>query len=288
MSSATPEHAAQSPSFWDLVDAVLVINLDHRPERWERLREESAGLIPSGKLHRVSAVLGKALPGFGQKPWFRDGKRDSTWAGRAGCTLAHRRALETAKAKGWRRVLVLEDDVSFAPIFSSLASGLGQELKRSEWDVCYLGYTDPSGPFQELAKLPEKHSLWRVFGCNCAHAYLVDESARDWMLSHLPNEQNIWDWLSRHRAVDRWYLRTLGRRFRVVAVSPSAVNQAAGFSDIVGKTTDYQQSGLHQTFIRQEAATRYFGPKLFARRQATRVGEVYDSVRGVLKRWRGF
>lgn len=282
--SATPAPR----TFWDLVDGVLVINLDQRPERWQRLREETAGLIPEGKLHRVSAVPGKLLPGFGHRPWFRGGRRDATWAGRAGCALAHRRALETARTHGWERVLILEDDISFGSGFAELEAGLAAALAAHSWDICYLGYTDPSGPFARFADLSAGHALWRAYGCNCAHAYLVTAAVRDWILAHLPAEDTVWSWISRHRAVDRWYLRTLGRHFRVFAVSPSVVNQAAGFSDIVGRTTDYQGAGVHQISIPATSSAACFGIRLVARRMGSVLGEAYDFLRGLLKRWRGF
>lgn len=283
--------SAPAPTLWDLLDAVLVLNLDQRPERWETLRTQTRGLVPADKLHRVPAVLGRTLPGFGQPPWFRGRKRDTTWAARGGCVLAHRRALELARREGWTRVLVLEDDVEFTAAFASLARALGPHLAPGgePWDVCYLGYTDPQGPARTLASLNASHRLAEVFGCNCAHAYIVTPRARDWLLARLPDERSIWPWLARRRAVDRWYRRVLGARFRVLAVSPSAINQSAGFSDIVGRETLYQTNGAHTLEIRPAG----HGDTGFALRRACRAAlnralDAYDGCRGLLKRLRGF
>jgi len=280
--------------FWDQIDAVLVINLDHRPERWERLQAAARGIIPTEKLHRVPAILGRELPGFGQRPWFRGRARDLTWAARAGCTLSHRLALATAREAGWHNVLIMEDDVEFSADFSSMAAPLHTALSpggpAAASDLCYLGYTDPEGPARSLAVLGQQHHLAQVYGCNCAHAYMVKAHVRDWLLAHLPNETNIWPWLSRKRAVDRWYLRTLGRHFQVAAVTPSLVNQLAGFSDIVGRATDYAAHGGHRLSVDLSSDTRPLGYALgmHAHSLRNRALAAYDALRAINKRLRGF
>jgi glycosyl transferase, family 25 len=276
--------------FWSGIDAVLVINLDQRPERWEAFLAQANEVIPTEKVHRISAVYGRALPGFGQPPWFRGRKRDNTWAARGGCTLSHRRALQTAQEAGWENVLVLEDDVAFQPELPPLLGPLGAALASEKfgWDVCYLGYTDPWAPACVVASLDWKHRLYRIFGCNCAHAYIIRPTARDWLLERMPDEGSIWPWLARHRAVDRWYRLSLGQRFRVLVVSPGPVVQSAGFSDIVGRPVDYVNGEEHRSRVSFTPSRRWFAPRLFGRIQQARISARYDRLRGLAKRLRGF
>jgi hypothetical protein len=72
-----------------------------------------------------------------------------------------------------------------------------------------------------------------------------------------------------------------------VAVSPSVVNQAAGFSDIVGRATDYQQEGGHVLSVPSDSGG-CFGVRLYFRSFSTRLGQSYDALRGLLKQRRGF
>lgn len=283
-------HEQLKPAFdlWNLIDGVIVINLDTRPDRWERLLSESAGIIPTGKLHRVPAVPGKSIPGYGEKPWFRGKARDSTWAGRGGCALAHRRALIYARDSDWERVLILEDDITFDQVFPQLTAALGKSLAENDWNVCYLGYTDPSPPYQKICGIGTSHSLVRVFGCNCAHAYLLDSGAREWILANLADQSNIWKWLSRNRAVDRWYLRTLGQRFRVLAVSPSLVNQIAGFSDIVSRETDYFGNKSHITSLGTNLPETHSPTAYWLKRIRNSIDASWDRIRGLAKSLRGF
>lgn len=272
-------------ALWDMIDGVLVVNLDSRPDRWQDVQARTADFIPADKLHRLPATLGVALPGFGAPPWFRGRKRDRTWAGRAGVTLSHRAAIAHAKSHNWRTVLILEDDFELEPALADVLAELPTTLHSSDWDVCYLGFTDPVPPFRTLAVLPAGHSLCAITGCNTAHAYLLKHSAYDILLEKLPTADIIWDWISRHRAIDRWYYRNLARYFNVLAVSPALINQQGGFSDI----TQRLHEKVHTTRVpntRQGA----LGFRLFGawRWLGYRLAEPRDWLRGRIKQARGF
>jgi GR25 family glycosyltransferase involved in LPS biosynthesis len=272
-------------TFWDRIDGVLVINLNGRPDRWQALQTAVTHFIPAAKLHRISATLGTDLPGFGVLPWFRGRKRDKTWAGRAGCALSHQAAISHAKRLGWRTVLILEDDIEFSPALGAVLTRLSEALQAGHWDVCYLGFTDPVAPYRTLAELPAGHSLCAVNGCSTTHAYLLKSTTYDCLLAHLPTANNIWPWISTHRAIDRWYYRNLARQFRVCAVSPAIINQQGGFSDI----TQRQHEKIHTTYVPD---TRH-GALAFRLLSALRwliyrMAEPRDWLRGKIKQWRGF
>lgn len=273
-------------SFWQLIDGTFVVNLDQRTDRWAQFQSAAQNIIPAEKLHRLSACVGRDLPGFGQRPWFRGGKRDNTWAGRAGCLQSHRRALLKAREKNWRTVLLLEDDAEFSPHFPALTEALTAALREHEWQVCYLGFTEPWAPGRQLAKLNDTFALHQVHGCTTTHAYLVRETARDWILSQLPDETKVWSWLATHRAIDRWYQRQLGLRFPVVCVSPSLVNQSASASDIVAKA-NLRVGGESPAVAPNGSNTAYyFGHAL--RRMTVRFGLAGDTLRGWTRRVNGF
>lgn len=279
--------APASSSFWQMIDGVFVINLDQRTDRWTQFQAAAAGIIPPEKLHRLPARLGRDIPGFGQRPWFRGGKRDRTWAARAGVTQSHRQAMLKARASGWRTVLILEDDVAFAPDFLLLTNALARALQDNKWQLCYLGFTDPWSPCRQLAELDASHALYQVHGCNTAHAYLVRATARNWLLGQLPDETQVWKWLATHRAIDRWLQRHVGLEFPVACVSPSVVNQVEGFSDIVEQQTQYS-SAEHIRAVRSTSGNPSYYLLHAGRRITVRLGLIGDSLRGLLKRFTGF
>lgn len=268
-----------------LANGVLAINLDERADRWQAFLHEVEPFFDTDRIHRLSAVKGTALEGFGLAPLFKGRNRDRTWAGRAGCALSHRRAITVAAQAKWRSVLILEDDIQFANGFAQAEPALVHALAEQPWDICYLGYTDPIEPFRKISGLTATHDLYQVFGCNTCHAYLIRETAYEWLLGNMPTQENVWIWLTRHRAIDRWYARQLSRHFKVLLVSPSVVNQRPGISDITGRSLE---DGHVTEVLPGILSTLPFGFASGLRRAAFSVSGGYDSLRGLIKRRRGF
>ena len=121
--------------------------------------------------------------------------------GHIGCSMSHRALYEEIAAKGWRRVIVFEDDV--APVEDALPllpDVLGQ--LPGDWELCYLGYWKPAAPTaharlkrafyvalspfrlvpwrpgEAMRLLPRRFSanLWRGGRHLCTHAYAVSAS----------------------------------------------------------------------------------------------------------------
>lgn len=207
------------------VDGVIVINLDRRPDRWTKFRQIWRDRLPWDRVVRLSASDGAQLAGYGAMPWFRGRRRDRTWAGRGGCALSHARALRQAKARGWDRTLILEDDA--VPTTAATEATMAAVLARQDWDLLYLGCHEPQGPF-----VAQDEGVMRIHGALDAHAYVVTARLREWLIARMPDEANLWPWIARERAVDRWYRREIGRHFRVAMCTPPLAVQLEGASDI--------------------------------------------------------
>lgn len=221
--------------FWDLLDGVLVINMDASTERMARFRSRHEGIIPTVKLHRISAVVGRELPGYGSPPWFTEntGERSRFWGGTAGCALSHRKALEYARSQGWQYVLILEDDVQLVPNAESLRLA-ARALQESQGKyIFYLGYNRPNPCGFKVLK-GENCDVWQVDGVLATHAYVVPASMYDMLIDYLPVEENVWEWLSIYKAVDVIYQRyvPLHRGVRIYVLYPMMAKQCDGYSDI--------------------------------------------------------
>lgn len=268
-----------------IADGTIVINLDHRQDRWEQFERTIKPRLGSIPVHRLSAVNGVEIPGYGAPPFFQGKTRDRTWAGRAGCVLSHRAALETAVQQRWTSVLILEDDIELQDSFPDLLMRLRETLAGVDWDVCYLGFSDPVGPYQKVCDLGDRNELFRIFGCSLTHAYLVRDRAYAFLLDQLPDERTIWRWLTRHRAIDRWYARELSTELRVLAVTPSVVLQGIDYSDITGRTGEEKQ----RTSLPDNAASSKFTTSArWWRKLRNMLEGIYDAARGWLKSRRGF
>ena len=233
-------HAQSYHSVWNQIDGILVINLDESVERYERFKQVNRNFLPLEKVQRLSAVYGRRLPTFGKKPWFTEqtGDRANFWGGTAGCALSHRRAIEKAKAEGWKNVLILEDDA----VVRDNASGvdmLAQALEELTGNyMLYLGFNKPV-PYGRLLKKGGAVDLWQVEGVLATHAYLLPQSMYDIVLSLLPTEENVWEWLTRYRAIDSMYRDYLSAvpGVRICALYPVLVDQGESLSDIGGSVS---------------------------------------------------
>jgi glycosyl transferase family 25 len=272
--------------FWQQIDGIAVINLDRRTDRWQAVSAQAAQLPGRPEFTRLAACQGTALPGYGVWPWFRGRKTDLRWAARAGCVASHRRAMQHAREAGWNTMLVLEDDCDLAPLMTCNLDVLHRVLfiEHPAWDVCYLGHNEILPPAQRVAGLGVAGELWRVGGCATTHAYLVRRQARDWILAHTPGEESPWPWLSRHRAVDRWYGRKLSARFAVFALSPALLLQQSGYSDIGRHRVDWESMEMKSVV----PVTSGFQRKLRQTHRRAWVVDVSDVLRGWWKRVRGF
>lgn len=228
-------------TFWDGIEAVFVINLDHRTDRWEAISSQLAAFVPEGKVHRISACLGRELPGYKTHRLFRNTTEDEAllWAGRAGCILSQKKCIELARERGLQKVLILEDDAFFD---DPLTGGIGDMLSRvlckhDEWKLFFLGstpYFDKAAPIDETPGPNGPVRVCRIMGPLCAHCYLVNRSAYDEMIDELPTPQNVWQWLAFHLSYDSWIANEYGKRKRNVVFGcyPNLCVQNEFYSDI--------------------------------------------------------
>lgn len=268
---------------------VCVINLDSRTDRWETFQREILPKFEGLPVDRISATLGTQIPGYGKAPYFRGRKRDRTWAARGGCTLSHRNAMLHAKAKGWSHLLILEDDITIETTPSpEFLNALQNAFQTMHFDVCYLGFTDPVAPFRQLVELGSGYALHQVFGCSTTHAYLLSTHAMDCMLAALPTAESIWNWIARHRAIDRFLSRNLSPQLNVTALSPSLIIQRPCFSDIVGKDV-VACTENHQTKIEPlNPNPQAFDERMRSQVAALKRSDRLDQLRSLWKKLCGF
>ena len=104
-----PESAMDHQPLYDFFERVVVVNLDHRPDRLERLHRHLTSIVwPFRFPERVRATDGRKV-----KPpnWWKAG------GGAWGCHQSHLRIIENALMDDVESILVLEDDVFFKPDF---------------------------------------------------------------------------------------------------------------------------------------------------------------------------
>lgn len=276
------------------IDGILVVNLDIRPERW-KLFEQGAvnwksafGVEPV----RFSAVVGKELDGFGAPPWFRDRikeRRRNSWAGKAGCTLSHCKAIEFALGQGWDNVLLVEDDAFISDEKLQVwNSGLSEVVDAlpGDWAVVYLYTANPIEPCRIMTEKEDVRVI-EAMGAFGTVAYLLNGRFFKDLIDALPTEKTIWPWVARYKAVDRWFSRKLRRFGGVYAIAPSLVGHRVGSSDITMTpeaewTFDGEMEGVAFT-----NSSVLFALKKWGRSVESIYEEVVSCLRMLIKRVRG-
>ena len=71
--------------FWNQIDAILVVNLKERIDRWEKTSSFIGSIGQLDKLHRIDAVKGVDLPSFGKAPWFTSNTPQNAWQTESWC-----------------------------------------------------------------------------------------------------------------------------------------------------------------------------------------------------------
>lgn len=217
------------------IDGIAVINMDSRADRFERFMEKTGAYFPGEKIHRISAVMGRELASYGKAPWFTEatGDRSGFWGGTGGCALSHRKAIEWARDNKLRHVLVFEDDVVVEP-HAGVAELLAEALEKLTGPyMLYLGYNRPS-PYGTCCMKQGEVELWKTDGVIAAHAYIVSSELYDLLLEHMPTEDNVWEWLSRYRAIDVLYrdFVPFWKGVAVYVLHPVVCVQDDNYSDI--------------------------------------------------------
>ena len=174
-----PESAMDHQPLYDFFERVVVVNLDHRPDRLERLHRHLTSIVwPFRFPERVRATDGRKV-----KPpnWWKAG------GGAWGCHQSHLRIIENALMDDVESILVLEDDVFFEPDFHETARTFVEYIP-DDWEQVYFGGQHLYQRKQAPAKVNE--FVIRPFNVNRTHAYAL----------HRRGMSKVYKWLTDYAA----------------------------------------------------------------------------------------
>lgn len=259
----------QEKGFWDYIDAILIINLAKRTDRWNEIQAQLENIGVAHKAVKVEAIEGIRIRNYNAGPFFKKKTPPDVArmrAGSAGCCLSHRTAIEYAKQKGYKRILLMEDDASFLdPLTGDVGGDLGEFIESCpNLGMFYLGFYKKRCPYVKIKELKSSlgsHEIWEIQGPLMLHATVVDASLFDLLLAGLPTEKNIWPWISYWGSIDAWIQNELGRRpdVHIYGTKPSLVVQKANYSDICGRVLTVEESeGTHRQMKATELSQNDF------------------------------
>ena len=202
-----------------MIDRVVCINLDRRPDRFERFMANVQSIEwPFGEIERFAAIDGKKVP---PPNWWRAG------CGAWGIHQSHVQILAKALADGVTTLAIFEDDAVFAQSFANDAQTFVSKLP-GDHDGFMLGGQHLQPPHAV------SDGVLRVTNGNRCHAHVLRGRFIEAAYRHLCDYVDHAKRPFQH--VDHRFGNLHGSgQYNIYAPQPWLVGQADGFSDIANK-----------------------------------------------------
>lgn len=219
--------------------SAVVINLDHRTDRWKRVSSSLAEKVPWLKVKRLSAVNGKANPPSTKDVttswstaklaqlfhWYRS-KKCIMSPGERGCCASHLAAWRIC-ASSTKPLIVLEDDAVIMKSFSKLVGDAVAECPKDTGAIWLSskdrGLAKPAGKV-----LMKPYFVWTTVG------YVLWPKAAKKLLSMRPLDAPVDNFMA---------VKIFDGDISAFSVRPAAVRQAATWN--VGSDVPHSDDAAH-------------------------------------------
>ena len=213
--------SVHNSSFSDLVgpgrlfEGAVIINLKSRPER---LRQSMAELARFG----LDACVDRLNAYEHEYSMY-------------GCSVSHLEAVRLARWKGWKSILIFEDDILFTERFFENARATLEDLTQQEWALFQFGMMNPL-PAEFVSA-----NLFRFHSGQAAHAFALHESAYDHLIENYRCELDCGNWDEKdHYPFDEYLNNEFARAMPCFAASKLLISQRLGQSDTHRIEVDYR------------------------------------------------
>lgn len=218
-------------------DRVFVINLDSRPDRMKDVATTlKSRCIEYERFPGIKLGEHKMIdPGLYNLCHLTPHANNPKYhLGMVGCKLSHLSIVKMSKERGYRRILILEDDIIVSPNVDTIfKKAVTQE---PGWDMFYLGGTF----LHPNEKIPGKDSVSRAKGVFTTSSYALDNSRGifDYIENNLGTyggEIDVFYAYNIHTSVpSKWSAGVPnGSHFKAFVTVPCAISQNKSKSDIV-------------------------------------------------------
>lgn len=200
----------------ELLEHTLYINLEERTDRLHHVQGEMQKLGIHTQAQRYNA--------------------NKAASGAIGCTISHIKCLEMAKTNGWKYVFVCEDDITFLEPDTLLKNLTKFHEYNCDWDVLIIGGNN-APPYRKATEF-----CIQVHNCQTTTGYIVQQHYYDVLIQNF--KESLRNLLKNpesktEHAIDIYWKRLQGRD-RWYMIIPPTVIQCAGYSDIEGRTVNYE------------------------------------------------
>lgn len=190
-------------------DHIYCINLDKRTDRWE-------DCVKLFKKHNLSVERFSAIDGNTLK------NPTKLLPGEYGILSTHIELIKDAKSKGYKNILILEDDVEFIDNINEIFNSIKGQIPN-DWIMLYLSGNHVGG----LIQITE--NVFQIIHSFAIHSFAIKSELFDLIINGLPKYK---------KAVDVFYAE-LQSLFPSYVIRPHLTWQRVSFSDIQGGVVNY-------------------------------------------------
>jgi GR25 family glycosyltransferase involved in LPS biosynthesis len=214
------------------IDKIFIINLENRTDRKAQVLEVIKNLDISEDEYEFFKAIKPSMSNV--LSWTanycghvrRDigaSKFDGYRVGCLGCLRSHVEVCKLALSRGYKNILVLEDDTEFVDAFDKLA--LYSKQIEDNYDMLYL-----SGSHLGECKMVSEN-VKRVNGTHTTGAYCIGERVMKYLVDNIT---------SYDKEIDVFYAEEIQSRFNCFCVHPHMVRQRESYSDIQQNVVSYK------------------------------------------------
>lgn len=200
----------------NVADGGFYINMDHRTDRKTQCESQ---------FKKFDIVGMERMPGIVKGEY-------------AGCGEAHKQIILHAVSKGWRSVLIMEDDFyimdppstgvsDYHLSYKETMSNYLMQAEKVDWDVMFFG-TILHAPLQKISE-----NVGKIISAKSAHALIVRES--------IYNDILEWSY-EKYDQLDHYYYTTLQKTRNFISSYPILINHGwpqEDMSDLLKRKTTY-------------------------------------------------
>ena len=220
---------------FDAFDAVFVLNLEKRNDRMERVNDVLHYL--QIQFERFNAIDSEVVTGLHNNLIGKNVTSTMTRPGYLACLLSHLSIYKTALDRGFKRVLILEDDILIHKNAKENIKTFMQQVPNN-WDMIYFGYLPLSEDLQywsylnfepvNVNPIKNESNVFRAKGLWCTHAYAITSKfMRD--IIEMYGNTAFEQWLE----IDRFLVhQQKQKKYAIYGCNPPLFGQYASESDL--------------------------------------------------------
>jgi GR25 family glycosyltransferase involved in LPS biosynthesis len=220
----------------DQFDCVFVINLEKRNDRMERICDILHLL--QIKFERFNAIDKNVVEGLYKNLLSYHNTSTITNAGYLACILSHLSVYKIALDRGYKKIMVLEDDIFVHKNVQNLLKKF-LNVVPEDWDMLYFGYLPLSDDLQywshnHFHKINSENGMvFRAKGLWCTHSYAIKNEYMNEIIQYY-NTSTLDQWLE----MDRFFVKEQEKNFfpentrNIYGCIPALFGQIASISDL--------------------------------------------------------